>query len=367
MTERPKVLVVDDDDGILKLFESALKHTCDVVSAPDGALAKAIVDAQQLDCIVADQMMPGLTGVELLKAAAEQQPMCARILVTASDRLKDLTDAVNVARVHRFLAKPVRVVELAKIVLEAVRQQQLEKENVRLVAELNEKNTALQNALAEVKGSEQRLEREVEQRTRDLRAAISELEQLALRDGLTGLYNHRFFQESLATELARAARYGFAVSLLFIDVDQFKNYNDVCGHPSGDALLKEFARLLQATGDVPEFRFRGRVSDIVSRYGGEEFVIILPMTDREGAVVRAERLRQMIAAHPFPQREVQPAGFISASIGVAAYPRDATDKTALIRAADDAMLEAKRTGRNQVIAARDRLPMPAAPAPKKES
>jgi two-component system, cell cycle response regulator len=214
-----------------------------------------------------------------------------------------------------------------------------------------------------VQESERRLEREVEQRTRDLRAAIVELEQLALRDGLTGLYNHRFFQESLTTELARAARYGFAVSLIFIDVDHFKNYNDVCGHPAGDALLKEFGRLLQATGDAPEFRFRGRLSDIVSRYGGEEFVIILPMTDREGAVIRAERLRAMIAEHPFARREVQPSGFISASIGVAAYPRDAIDKTALIRAADDVMLEAKRTGRNKVIAARD--PPPA--EPKKES
>lgn len=353
MTTRHKVLVVDDDDGILKLFEAALKHTCDVVTAPDGAQAKALVDAEPFDCIVADQMMPGLTGTELLKEAAALRPECARILVTASDRVKDLTDAVNVARVHRFLAKPVRVVELARVVQEAVRQQQLERENARLVTELTDKNALLSRALATVQDSERRLEREVEQRTRDLKAAIAELEQLALRDGLTGLYNHRFFQEALTTELARGARYGHSVGLIFIDVDHFKNYNDLCGHPAGDALLRELARLLSATGDAPEFRFRGRVSDIVSRYGGEEFVIILPSTDRQGAVIRADRLRQMVADHPFERRDVQPSGVISVSVGVAAYPRDALDKTKLIKRADDAMLEAKRSGRNRVVAARD--------------
>lgn len=111
--------------------------------------------------------------------------------------------------------------------------------------------------------------------------------------------------------------------------------------------------MLSATGDAPEFRFRGRVSDIVSRYGGEEFVIILPSTDRQGAVIRADRLRQMVADHPFERRDVQPSGVISVSVGVAAYPRDALDKTKLIKRADDAMLEAKRSGRNRVVAARD--------------
>lgn len=348
------LLVVDDDDGILKLFESALKTSFRVLTAADGLAGKAVLEKEDVACIVADQMMPGLTGVELLREAVTLRPQAARILVTASDRVKDLSDAVNLAQVHRFMSKPVRITELIKVVKDAVRQATLERENARLVAELTENNALLQRALSQVQESERRLERQVEERTRELRDANAELEKLALRDGLTGLYNHRFFQDAMTQELSRAARYGNPLALVFIDVDHFKNYNDLCGHPAGDALLRDLGRLLTATQDAPEFRFRGRVSDIVSRYGGEEFCIILPMTDRAGALVRAERVREMISAHPFARREVQPSGCISVSIGVASYPKDAMDKAGLIQAADDAMLAAKRGGRNRVVAAPER-------------
>lgn len=348
------LLVVDDDDGILKLFETALKTSFRVLTAPDGAAGKVVLEQEEVACIVADQMMPGLTGVELLREAAALRPHAARILVTASDRVKDLSDAVNVAQVHRFMSKPVRITELIKVVKDAVHQATLERENKRLVGELTEKNTLLQRALSQVQESERRLEREVDQRTKELRDANAELEKLALRDGLTGLYNHRFFQDAMTQEMSRAARYGNPLALIFIDVDHFKNYNDLCGHPAGDALLKDLGRLLTATQDAPEFRFRGRLSDIVSRYGGEEFCIILPMTDAPGALVRAERVREMVAQHPFARREVQPNGIISVSIGVASYPRDALDKAGLIQAADDAMLAAKRSGRNRVLTAPER-------------
>lgn len=345
------LLVVDDDDGILKLFETALKSSFRVLTAADGLTGKGVLEREDVACVVADQMMPGLTGVELLREAVALRPNAARILVTASDRVKDLSDAVNLAQVHRFLSKPVRITELISVVKSAVHQASLERENQRLVGELTEKNALLQRALSEVQHSGRRLEREVEERTRQLRDANAELEKLALRDGLTGLFNHRFFQDAMTQEVSRAARYGNPLSLVFIDVDHFKNYNDLCGHPAGDALLKELGRLLSATGDAPEFRFRGRASDIVSRYGGEEFCIILPMTEAAGALVRAERVRETVSVHPFERREVQPGGTISVSIGVASYPKDALDKTGLIKAADDAMLAAKRGGRNRVVAA----------------
>ncbi|MBI1946408.1 MAG: diguanylate cyclase [Deltaproteobacteria bacterium] len=345
------LLVVDDDDGILKLFESALKTSFRVLTAPDGAAGKSVLEREDVACVVADQMMPGLTGVELLREAVTLRPYAARILVTASDRVKDLSDAVNLAQVHRFLSKPVRITELIGVVKSAVHQASLERENQRLVGELTEKNGLLQRALSQVQDSERRLEREVEERTRQLREANVELEKLALRDGLTGLYNHRFFQDAMTQEMSRAARYGNPLSLVFIDVDHFKNYNDLCGHPAGDALLKDLGRLLTATQDAPEFRFRGRASDIVSRYGGEEFCIILPMTEGAGALVRADRVREMVSQHPFERREVQPNGVISVSVGVASYPKDALDKAGLIKAADDAMLAAKRAGRNRVVSA----------------
>ena len=346
------VLVVDDDESILKLFESALSKTFRVSTAPDGATARALlVKHDDVAAVVADHMMPGMTGVDLCREALALRPHAARVLVTASDRVQDLSDAVNNGRVHRFMTKPVRIAELVEVVQDAVRTANLERENARLVQELQEKNRLLTKALAAVQESERRLERQVEERTSELKAANAELEKLALRDGLTGLYNHRFFQEALTTELARAARYNNPVSLIFIDVDHFKNYNDMCGHPAGDELLRQLARLLVVTEDVPEVRFRGRLSDIAARYGGEEFVVILPMTDRDGAVIRADRIRTMIADFPFARKEVQPMGSVTVSVGVAAYPRDALDKVTLIQIADDAMLQAKRTGRNRVVSA----------------
>jgi diguanylate cyclase (GGDEF)-like protein len=345
------VLVVDDDESIRKLFESALKGAWDVAVAADGNEARAYLVKNPVACVVADHMMPGLTGIDLCREAATLQPHAGRVLVTASERVKDLSDAVNVGRVHRFLTKPVRIAELLSVVADAVRVCDIERQNGQLVIELKDKNALLHKALAAVQESERRLEREVDERTQKLREANAELEKLALRDGLTGLYNHRFFQEALTTELARAARYGNAVSLVFLDVDHFKNYNDLCGHPAGDELLRQLARIIVATEDAPEFRFRGRLSDIAARYGGEEFVVILPMTDLDGAVIRADRIRAMVAEYAFPRREVQPGGAITVSVGVAAYPAQAIDKVGLIAAADDAMLVAKRTGRNRVVAA----------------
>ena len=350
MSARAHVLVVDDDASILQLFETALQSKFHITTARDGDEAKLLL-AKDADiaCLVADHMMPGITGIDLCKAAIAIRPHAARVLVTASDRVQDLSDAINQGRVHRFLPKPVRLAELVDVVVDAVRLAGLERENQRLVKELVDKNRLLTKALAAVQQSGRQLELEVEQRTRELKLANAELEKLALRDGLTGLYNHRFFQEALTTELARAARYQNPVSLIFLDVDHFKNYNDLCGHPAGDELLKQLARLLIATQDVPEVRFRGRLSDIAARYGGEEFVVILPMTELAGALIRADRLREMIADHPFARREVQPSGNVTISVGVASFPAEAIDKVNLIRLADDAMLAAKRAGRNRVM------------------
>src|SRR6185437_1651804 len=125
---------------------------------------------------------------------------------------------VNHGRVHRFLSKPVRIADLVEVVKEAARTAMLENENTRLVSELAERNRLLTKALAAVQESERRLERQIDLRTKELVEANKELEKLALRDGLTGLYNHRFFQEALTTELARAARYGHPLSLIFLDV-----------------------------------------------------------------------------------------------------------------------------------------------------
>jgi diguanylate cyclase (GGDEF)-like protein len=267
-------------------------------------------------------------------------PAAARILITASERVNVLRDAVNRARVHRFLSKPLRLSDLPTLLADAIREAQLEAENARLVTELALKNDELNR-------TNERLEVEVRQRTSELQIAIAKLEQLALRDGLTGLYNHRFLQEALDAELARAKRHGHSLGLLFIDVDHFKSYNDRNGHPAGDRLLKRLADALVG-GRNSDFPHKGRSSDLVARYGGEEFVMVLPETGLDGCRIKAERMRQAVAEYPFEQADGQPGGCVSVSIGLAVYPDHGADKHALIEVADRELYRAKRAGRNRV-------------------
>lgn len=337
-----KVLVVDDDDDIVWMISAVLRKDYAVVSASDGPSAVALLEDNDVAGIIADHMMPGMSGVELLDRSLDLRPHAARILITASDRVNVLKDAVNRARVHRFLSKPLRLTELPSILGDAIREAQLEAENQQLAQELARKNEQLLRA-------NERLEAEVRQRTQELRAAIERLEELALRDGLTGLFNHRHLQESLDAELSRARRYEHALSLLFIDVDHFKVYNDKHGHPAGDRLLKRVAEVLLGGRDsgLPT---QTRASDIVARYGGEEFVIVLPQTGLEGALVKTEHLRRVIADFPFEGASQQPLGRVSVSVGAATFPLHGSDKQQLIDAADRELYRAKASGRNRVCA-----------------
>ena len=167
----------------------------------------------------------------------------------------------------------------------------------------------------------------------ELEKANAELEALATTDGLTGLKNHRAFQERLAEEASRASRYGLPLSLILLDVDGFKRYNDTHGHPAGDAVLKTVAQVLQNCA---------RDTDLVARYGGEEFVVVLPQTDSEGAMIFAERLRASVESYPWlPQN-------VTASFGVASLHLGEEGGTDLIARADRALYRSKAEGRNRV-------------------
>jgi two-component system, cell cycle response regulator len=164
-------------------------------------------------------------------------------------------------------------------------------------------------------------------------------ERLATTDGLTGLVNHRTFQLRLDEHLAAAQRYGKKVSLLLTDIDHFKSVNDTYGHPVGDVVLKGVAKILQK---------EARTTDVAARYGGEEFAVVMPETDREGAVKTAERIRERLAQAVFgsDQGELK----VTLSIGVATFPQDARAKAELIELADGGLYHAKRHGRNQTVA-----------------
>lgn len=167
---------------------------------------------------------------------------------------------------------------------------------------------------------------------------------LAITDELTDLFNYRYLQERLQAEIERAQRYERPLSLMMIDMDDFKLYNDTYGHLQGDQALAEIAEL---------FRANSRESDIIARYGGEEFCFLLPETDVSGVFVAAEKLREIVSEHRFLGRGGQRTVQLTISLGVATHPVHAGNVNDLLREADDALYIAKTTGRNRVCAPRE--------------
>lgn len=166
-------------------------------------------------------------------------------------------------------------------------------------------------------------------------------QQLAITDGLTGVYNRRYFQRQLENEFRRAPRFGYPIGLILIDVDHFKQFNDTNGHLLGDQVLRSMAQILKDSV---------RETDVVARYGGEEFAVILPETNREQALEVAERIRRNVARHTFWGRAQTPVQ-VTVSIGVASRLASQTNPEALVDLADSALYEAKRTGRDRICAA----------------
>jgi diguanylate cyclase (GGDEF)-like protein len=178
-------------------------------------------------------------------------------------------------------------------------------------------------------------------------------EQLSVTDALTGLYNRRFLKSRLEEELNRSIRQELNLTVLFIDLDFFKSYNDVCGHIAGDRALKKTAEIIKASL---------REMDIVARYGGEEFCAVLPGTSKAEAMIVAERIRGEIEREKFPGECDIPLRRITASLGVASFPEDGRTFTELVHASDVALYQAKAGGRNRIVALH-RTQTPHAPQP----
>ncbi len=165
---------------------------------------------------------------------------------------------------------------------------------------------------------------------------LEEIRELAITDDLTGLCNRRHFMLRMNHEVARASRFLQDFSVIFMDLDEFKAYNDAFGHETGDRALVELGEIL---------RNHARATDIVARYGGEEFVLLLPLTGRHEALAMAERLRRAVESHIFPRRKR-----LTISVGVATFPEDSTETQEILNMADKALYQAKREGRNRIAA-----------------
>jgi diguanylate cyclase (GGDEF)-like protein len=246
---------------------------------------------------------------------------------------------VLVVGLYTAVVRPVR--QLQKMA-RAVRQDDLEhRAKPQGAAELRGLAEALNDMASSLKSHRDHLSELVDDRTRALSDANSRLERLALTDGLTGLFNHRHFQDTLVAEVKRASRTNRPVGVLMVDVDFFKRFNDANGHIAGDDLLRSLARVI---------RDSLRSTDFVARYGGEEFAAILPETPKEAAVEVADKVRSAV------MRAFESQGqHITISIGVSTYPDDGDASQAVLRSADEALYEAKGLGRNRVVGARRQL------------
>lgn len=170
-----------------------------------------------------------------------------------------------------------------------------------------------------------------------LYSQAEQLKKLSITDPLTGLLNRRYLQERLEEEVARSQRYGRQLSLLMLDIDDFKSYNDSCGHPAGDRLLRYVSEAIMHSV---------RATDIVARFGGDEFLVLLPETDSDLAMQIAERMRQELAGAA--QASAPERAAVTVSIGIASYPRDANSLETIVEQVDRALYQAKMRGKNRI-------------------
>ena len=291
-----KILVAEDQAlAAIFLRRSLEKMGHEVIVAPDGEEAWRIVQEGNSPLLISDWMMPRVDGPELCRRirGAPGERYTYIILLTSLDRRDDKLTGLR-AGADDFLTKPPDPDELA------------------LRLEIAARILTVHDQLAHQN---------------------SRLAELAAVDELTGAKNRRRFREDLELLFAQADRMNAPLSLIMLDIDHFKEFNDVFGHPAGDEVLRRVGSILRAS-------IRGH--DVVARYGGEEFVVLLPATGRDEGVEVADRLRDAIATNPWPHR------LVTASLGVATSNESIPSSAVLVEQADRALYRSKRTGRDRI-------------------
>lgn len=292
-----------------------------------------------VSAVLADLHMPGIPGSELLAKVATIRPYTRRAVVTGYPESEELINAINAGHLHYVITKPWKLADLLQVVDQLVITYRLERDNARLIDELRGVNQQLREHELALQAQLTDRGREISAATEQLAQMGLQLDALTLRDPLTGLYTHLAFQERLREEVARALRYSQPMSLMIADIDSFATINYDLGYQAGDEILRRIATIL-LEDDSPD---RVRTSDIVARYSGEEFVVLLPETAKSGALTKAARLRDAVSNAKLPNDRK-----VSMSIGVACLPEDAADPESLLTAAESALRGAKRGGPGRV-------------------
>jgi len=294
--EREKIIVVQAGPYVSKTMNESLKDY-DVYNLESYDKAQELYKSGKFHTIVTELDPKEGNAIEMVTKLQAHDIDVPIIVVTTHDSVPIAVEAMK-AGAYDYITTPFNLDELQLVVQHAL-------ERKRLKEEVKEKR---------------------------------HFQEMAIMDGLTMIYNRAYFDELIRREEDRARRYPQKFSLLMIDLDDFKKYNDSYGHPAGDSILKHVAQLFQRTI---------RTSDFVARYGGEEFVIITPHTDKIHASVLASRLLSMVNKSIIQVDEKTPLS-VTVSIGLATFGDDASARDALIQSADKALYQAKQLGKNRV-------------------
>jgi len=327
-----RILIIDDEKTLLDLLGEYLRDQGhDVVTALSGATGLDLYNSEQPDLVLLDLKLPDMSGLDVLKHISARDEETALFVISGAGSMDDVIEALR-RGAWDFLVKPFLNLELVQHSVEkGLEKKRLRQEN-RLYREHLEE---------EVQRRTHELRQEILTRKRieeDLRRSEMRYKELSLTDELTGLYNARHFFRQVQAEVDRAVRYHSPLSLCVLDIDHFKLYNDTYGHLSGDSVLSELGRVI---------RNLVRESDSAYRYGGEEFIIVLPGTNREEAARVAERIRTTFFEHAFFPRagtEVH----VSISLGVTSFIAGESVSDFVDRA-DQNMYAAKKCGRNTTV------------------
>ena len=298
----PSILLVEDDEKDAKLIQSYLYgEPYQIKLVKDGEETLSCVEQEKIDLIMLDILLPGINGFEVCRRL-KKNDRTRNIQIVAITSLGDLESKIKGLELGAddYLVKPINRHELGVRVKALIKKK----------AYLDSLHTNYEIAVHS-----------------------------AITDKLTGLYNQAYFKHFLDFEVRRSLRQKTPVTLLMIDVDDFKQYNDGLGHLAGDGILMELGELI---------RTNIRDIDLAARYGGEEFAVVLPNTAIDEAEMSAERIRQIVHGHTFSHIESSSMKNLSISAGLAIYPYDADSVDGLILQADSALYQAKKAGKNRV-------------------
>ena len=310
------ILIADDELAIRSLVAELLTdegHTVTLAEDGEDALEKFKLEWHEI--VFSDIRMPKMNGIELLDKIKNLNELTQFIIMTSHASVDNSIAALKQGAFD-YILKPFDDLE---VVVDAA-------------------NRAMAN-LSAIR--EQRyLLNSLSRQNEELGTLNKKFRELAIRDGLTGLYNHRHGESRLFDEFDRARKFKRKLSLLFIDLDHFKIFNDANGHQAGDEVLHSLGKLMSSAA---------RDSDTVARWGGEEFIIIAPETDEEQACQLAESIRKQVAEFAFPHADKQPLGHVSLSLGVATLADHIENAEKLLGLADKAVYKAKESGRNRTV------------------